>query len=148
MREGIESCFPGLQTTTFAVTSAATRDYNCVAWAAGDTTRWWWPDLEDGDDVAYWPEGIANEETVDAFITAFSALGYVPCAGEEKEAGFEKVAIFANGAAPTHIARQLPTGRWTSKLGQREDIEHDLHAVEGDAYGMVVRVLKRPLPVS
>jgi hypothetical protein len=35
---------------------------------------------------------------------------------------------------PTHAARQLPSGRWTSKLVLREDIEHDLHALSGEAY--------------
>jgi hypothetical protein len=44
-----------------------------------------------------------------------------------------------------HAARQLPGGRWTSKLGNREDIEHDLNAVSGEAYGTVVMVLKRPI---
>ncbi|MCI0637958.1 MAG: hypothetical protein L0Y72_23715 [Gemmataceae bacterium] len=38
---------------------------------------------------------------------------------------------------PTHAARQLPTGRWSSKLGPSEDIEHDLHALEGEIYGTI-----------
>lgn len=28
------------------------------------------------------------------------------------------------------MARQLPNGRWTSKLGEVEDIEHDLSDLE------------------
>jgi hypothetical protein len=88
------------------------------------------------------------EETLDAFVAAFATLGYVPCSGEEPENGFEKVALFARGGMPTHAARQLSDGRWTSKLGLREDIEHDLHAVSGDLYGTVVLVLKRPIPAA
>jgi hypothetical protein len=45
---------------------------------------------------------------------------------------------------PTHAARLLPSGLWTSKLGEWEDIEHDLHALEGDVYGTVALLLKRP----
>jgi hypothetical protein len=76
-------------------------------------------------------------------VTAFATLCYGPSSGEDFEPGFEKVALFARGNVPTHAARQLANGRWTSKLGLREDIEHDLHAVSGDAYGAVVLVLKR-----
>lgn len=40
--------------------------------------------------------------------------------------------------------RQLPDGKWTSKLGALEDIEHDrLDALEGDDYGRVVAYMKR-----
>ena len=44
---------------------------------------------------------------------------------------------------PTHAARQLRSGRWTSKLGQAEDIEHELRALEGAIHGAVVLILKR-----
>ncbi|HEY1379697.1 MAG TPA: hypothetical protein VGF55_23035 [Gemmataceae bacterium] len=145
MVEPIEARFPGLQTSPYRVTSPATRDYNCVAWAAGDTANWWWPDPDLENDAAFWPPGVPREETVAAFAAAFAILGYSPAQGEELEPGFEKVALLASGDVPTHAARQLPNGRWTSKLGRREDIEHDLHAVSGEAYGAVVLVLKRPI---
>ena len=145
MVEPIQALFPGLRKSAFRVTSPATRDYNCIAWAAGDTTHWWWPDLDPDNDTIFWPAGVVLEETLDALVAAFATLGYAPCSGEEPEPGFERVALFANAAVPTHAARQLPSGRWTSKLGVREDIEHDLHAVSGDVYGTVVLFLKRPL---
>jgi hypothetical protein len=144
MVEDIEARFPGLRTSPFRVTSPATRAYNCIAWAAGDTVHWWWPDLDADDDAVFWPPSAPIEETVDAFVAAFATLGFSPASGEHLEAGFEKVALFAIGAVPTHAARQLPSGRWTSKLGLREDIEHDLHAVTGETYGAVALVLKRP----
>lgn len=144
MVDPIEARFPGLRAFPFRVTSPATRDYNCVGWAAGDATRWWWPDP--GNDAAYWPAGVPVEETLAAFAAAFATLGYAPCPGEEPESGFEKIALFAAGGVPTHAARQLPGGRWTSKLGRREDIEHDLHALGGEVYGTVAVILKRPVP--
>jgi len=145
MVEPIEDRFPGLRTSSFHVTSPATRDYNCIAWAAGDTTHSWWPDLDPDNDAIFWPAGVPLEETLNAFVAAFVTLGYAPCSGEESEPGFEKVALFARDGVPTHAARQLSNGRWTSKLGLREDIEHDLHAVSGELYGTVAVLLKRPI---
>ena len=76
MVEPIEARFPGLRTSPFRVTSPATRGYNCIAWAAGDTNRWWWPDPE--DDASFWPPGVAPEETISAFTAAFATLGVSP----------------------------------------------------------------------
>ena len=46
----------------------------------------------------------------------------------------------------THIARQLPNGRWTSKFGNWEDIEHTtLAALDGHFIGAARRFLKRPI---
>jgi hypothetical protein len=73
----------------------------------------------------------------------------VPCDNETLELGVEKVALFADAdSMPMHAARQLANGRWTSKLGFLEDIEHDLHDVSGEAYGTIVVVLRRPMPLA
>jgi hypothetical protein len=89
---------------------------------------------------------VPREVSCNAFVAAFLTLGYAACADESVEPGFEKVALFADPeGVPTHAARQLPTGRWTSKLGQSEDIEHELRALEGPIYGTVVAILKRPV---
>ncbi len=139
----IQDRFPGLVGTSYRVSSPVTRDYNCIAWAAGDTAHWWWPDIDPDNDAIFWPPSVPLEETLPAFAAAFATLGYAPCSREGPEPGFEKVALFARDGVPTHAARQLRDGRWTSKLGLREDIEHDLHAVSGELYGTVVLVLKR-----
>ena len=47
---------------------------------------------------------------------------------------------------PLHAARHVPSGRWTSKLGELEDIEHALDGLEGTEYCSVVQIMKRPLP--
>ena len=39
MVKNLTLLFPGLQVSTFQVTSPPTRDYNCIAWAAGDAMR-------------------------------------------------------------------------------------------------------------
>jgi hypothetical protein len=39
----------------------------------------------------------------------------------------------------------LPTGKWTSKLGALEDIEHELEGLIGDRYGKIGQILKKLL---
>jgi hypothetical protein len=36
--------FPRLTAANHQITSAATPDYNCISWSAGDTGHWWQPD--------------------------------------------------------------------------------------------------------
>jgi hypothetical protein len=45
---------------------------------------------------------------------------------------------------PTHAARQVGYGKWTSKLGSLVDIEHDINGVSGTRYGSVAVIMKRP----
>ena len=40
----IEQSFPNLQSSGYSITSPATIDYNCIAWATDDTEVWWEPD--------------------------------------------------------------------------------------------------------
>jgi hypothetical protein len=89
-----------------------------------------------------------REETVAGFVKAFGRLGCSVCDTADLEPGFERLAIYADETgAPTHIARQLPTGHWTSKLGELEDIEHlTLEQLSGSDYGQAVQFLKRKLP--
>jgi hypothetical protein len=138
----LEITFPRLAKGNYSITSPRARQYNCIAWAAGDDAKWWWP----GQNVPeeYWPPAVARVETLDAFRQAFATFDFVECQGSEMESGFEKIAFFANDEGiPTHAARQLPSGRWTSKLGFLEDIEHSLFDLEGSQYGAVVLIMKR-----
>ena len=87
--------------------------------------------------IGYWPPNIAREETVDAFVRAYGTLGYVCCASGDLEANAEKIVIYCDGeGTPTHAALQLRDGRWTSKMGGFEDIEHATPDVlTGPRYG-------------
>jgi hypothetical protein len=139
----LEVVFPELAGTAYRVTSPADNGYNCIAWAAGEADRWWWPDPLG---VSYWPDGVPRAETLEAFAAAYAAVGFVPASDDSFQPEVEKVAVYARGGKPTHVARQLPSGRWTSKLGRAEDIEHDLAALAGDIYGAVAFILQRPRP--
>ena len=133
--------FPNLR-DQFAITSSPTKIYNCVAWAAGETHRWWWPV---DDPRYYWPQEVSRAETVECFVLAFETIGYSVCENEHFENNFEKVAIYADRYQfPTHMARQIASGLWTSKLGALEDIEHhSLNGLSGTEYGSVVQLMRR-----
>ncbi len=79
-------------------------------------------------------------------MRAYATIGYSECANGSLENGFEKIALYADGEGQvTHAARQLPSGKWTSKLGDLEDIEHSHpEDVGGGDYGEVICYLKRP----
>lgn len=130
--------FPRLTADNHRITSPATANYNCIAWAAGDTERWWEPGV-------CWP--VPSEcYGLEVLEAAFRALGYERCADGVAEKGFEKVALHASGQFYTHAARQLPSGKWTSKLGRLEDIEHDApEDVAGGVYGNVAAFMRRTL---
>jgi hypothetical protein len=139
-----EKEFSSLVPGDWTKTSDATRRFNCIAWAASDDARWWWPDpsLQ-----YYWPPSLPRENSIECFVLAYESLGYELCGDESLESAFEKVAIYADSIGlPTHAARQLPDGRWTSKLGICEDITHrNLDVLNCQSYGRAVRFLKRPL---
>ena len=143
MKSDLEEWFPNLAQTEYKITSPRTYDYNCIAWAVEEDDRWWSPT----SDEYYWLEGAPTEWNLTAVIQTFGMLGYEPCQNADLEPGFQKVAVFAKASGePTHAARQLPNGGWTSKLGDWEDIEHELEGIEGEKmYGAVRQIMKRPI---
>ena len=143
------SVFPNLLVPgSFIETSPEDTLYNCIAFAAHDTQRWWWPSGQIDD---YWPPSAPLEETIEAFVAAYGTAGFSRCGNGKLERAYEKVAIYAVTVGgvlrPKHAARQLSDGRWTSKCGECEDIIHpELSAVELPGYGSPVTYLKRLRP--
>jgi len=130
---------PNLVEGEYEKKSCETTDYNCIAWAKGDTSRWWWPVRR-----YYWPDTAPRIRTLDAFVAVFELQGYEKCDSRDLEQQYEKVAIYTNDRGlPTHAAVQRPNGTWSSKLGNWEDIEHRIDAVEGPLYGKVAIILRR-----
>lgn len=135
--------FPGLKKAGWHKTSEPNEHYNCIAWAAGDDTRWWWPAAN--NPRTYWPHPN-RVRTRESFIRAFETLGYSLCDGGKIEAGYEKVAFYEdNNGWVTHAARQLNDGKWTSKLGIDFDLSHGLRALEGPEYGKVAFFMRRQI---
>ncbi len=132
--------FPNSLIEPFVVTSVATGNYNCIAWAVEDTTRFYWAGPKE---FFYWLPNIQRNETIEAFVELFAHFGYEKCNNGLKEKGYTKIALFAEDGIPTHAARQLPSGLWTSKLGILEDVRHSLYAISDGLYGSVVLTMKR-----
>jgi hypothetical protein len=136
--------FPNLDPGNHRIIGPATDQFNCIAWACGDTQRWWQPSPH-----FYWPVPSGHDDpALDNLLAALAAVGYSACRDGTAEPGFEKVAVFADAqGAYTHAARQLPSGAWASKLGAWELIEHDTpEAVAGGIYGQLHLFMRRPLP--
>lgn len=147
----IEAFFPHLRRAEYRKTSEATPAYNCIAHAAEVSEDWWWP--AEGTGI-YWPPGTSMEETIESFVHAYATVGYSVCeaGNRDPEVGYQKIAIYTDSdGVPTHAARQLPNGEWTSKLGRAEDIQHRTLGALGDeqngaiGYGRVTVILRRPM---
>lgn len=174
----LESAFPKLAAAGYFKTSDPTGlpgtpgTFNCIAWAAQDTHHdFWWPE-HDG----YWPFWIKPEPKARCFVNTFRWLGYCLCDHSRREFAFDKVALYAIHKSrqpvsppralddfgewePTHMARQLSDGSWTSKCGANEDITHfTLDALESygprygpnrkEEYGCAVLYMKRFVLIS
>lgn len=135
----------GLRESPYQVTSSRDPCYNCIAFAVGDLTHFW-------DDVRvgtrrvkgyYWPEGAGSADSVIGWMSIFEIHGYEETDDRNLEPDYEKVAIYASGDRPEHVARQKASGLWTSKMGKGVDIEHSLEALEGEFFGKVVKIMKR-----
>jgi hypothetical protein len=125
--------FPNTTTDPFIVTSPQTTSYNCIAWAFGDNTKWYWPDPEE---MYFWPNNVSRTVDVNSFIELYKLIGYEICEEHILEKSYEKIAIFLDSHGfPTHAARQLSNGFWTSKLGCEFDIQHTIQSMSNSVYG-------------
>lgn len=136
--------FPHLIDVASKKTSEKTERYNCIAWAFKDNRRHWWPNGK----RSYWPISALGLSVSDAFEKWFEVDGWERCSDDNQEAGFEKVALYCLQGQPTHAARQLDTGLWTSKLGPDIDLTHKLHELSGPSYGVPTRYYRKALPAA
>src|SRR6266487_3030890 len=120
----LEASFPKLKADGAAKTSDSSKRYNCIAWSAQrDSLRWWDPGRS--EPWEYWPDDVPDDYSFDSFVLLFEKLGFQRCVGAHLELFFEKVALYGDSSGFTHVASQLASGAWTSKLGTYEDIRHN-----------------------
>lgn len=141
----LEALFPALSADQYEKSSEQTDHYNCLAYAANDEGNWW-----GGGPNDYWPHGVPYGRSAEDLIAAYATRGYSECSHGRLEVRYEKIAIYVHPDTKkaNHAAKQLPFGRWTSKLGELEDIEHaTLAQLESGAhletYGFAVRFVRR-----
>lgn len=71
--------FPNLRRLGFERTSEPAY-YNCIAYVVGDLRRKWWPgEYHPHMSPDYWPPGISQDETLEAFVQALMSVGYETC---------------------------------------------------------------------
>lgn len=126
--------------TSLSITSPIDFGYNCVAWALDKTDRWWQP----GNSRTFWPHP-ESETTLAAYLRMFESQGFQRCETQVREAGLVKIALYVDQQDNfLHVARQLDSGRWSSKCGAQSDISHSTpELLDGPTYGRFWGCLKR-----
>lgn len=141
-KEAIEHDFPRLSQEGYAIASPADPKYNCIAFAAGDYSRWW--EKPYGSPNHYWPPGVNADETINDWIAAFRMLNYEITENSTPDRGFDKVAIYGTETGDaTHVAIQRDGQEWMS-LGRGNDIAHRTpESLESECYGKVLVFMRR-----
>ena len=133
--------FPKLASEGFEIVGEPTTEYNCIAYAAGDTGDWWWPDED-----SYWPPWATPDDSTESLQEAFAGIGYELCDDSHFEEAYLKVALYADDGKFQHAAAQTPDGAWRSKMGRGPLIEHrSAESLSGGPYGEVYCFMRRPL---
>jgi hypothetical protein len=145
----LKKCFPNITYLNSRATSAKNDDYNCIAWALEISNNWFWP--SGGNDTSTLIIGLPRILNKTAFVRLFEYFGYriIPDKNNSLESYTQKIAIYVDSfGRPTHAARQLRNGKWTSKLGRSIDIEHDTPEVlEGPMYGLADIIMGKRITV-
>src|SRR5690242_5101898 len=113
---------PRLRDSEHRITSPPNDEYNCVGWVRRSYDAYVAPGLIWPRDLI--PEPRVGEPDLDAFVSLFEIWGYERCAGPEQEEGFLKIAVYARDGWFHHVAKQLPSGAWSSKVGEAHDVRH------------------------
>lgn len=145
----LRGIFPKLNATQETITSPIDPNYNCIAWANNDQLRWWEPYgliLPGPFPPYFWPEDLPQNSLPTTIVKLFEDQGFQVTHNSALENDVEKLAIYVRDNEVQHVARQLPDGRWTSKIGKQEDISHTLDELVSDnplGYGKAKIFLKR-----
>lgn len=121
------------------ITSEQDESHNCIAYAAGIIDEWW------SHETGYkWP--VTRSPLIESLVAVFASIGFEECKSPAIEPGFQKVALYKDGSMWTHAAKQLENGKWKSKLGPDEDIEHDsAECLCGVFYGTIHCYMRKPI---
>ena len=131
--------FPKLAAEGFKVVAPRSNQYNCIAFAAGDTGRWWYFYQPD-----YWPVHAPRSNSITSLVEVFAGLGFERCRDSGIEPGFGKIALYEQLGAWTHAAVQTSHGTWRSKIGRGPVIEHrSPESLAGGPYGHPTTYMRR-----
>ena len=131
--------FPKLKDVHQKKTSDEDPKYNCIAWAFEDNLNFWWPSRR-----GYWPLSHEGLSCLQAFEQLFREWGWERTENQSLEKGYKKIALYIMNGEPTHAARLMENGMWTSKLGVNIDLSHELEELEGPVYGSIFCIYQKP----
>ena len=57
--------FPNLYGEGFEIVDQPSNRYNCIAYAAADTSEWWWP-----DGINYWPPWATRDNRMESLVVS------------------------------------------------------------------------------
>ncbi len=107
--------FRRLSYAGFEIVGKPSKRYNCISYAAGDTTNPWSHHEDD-----YWPEYATRSADIQSLVEVFAGLGFVQCQDSSLESCYEKVALYEERGVWTHAAykRAADTGaaKWDRVL--------------------------------
>ena len=131
--------FPNLSEDDLEIVEQTSTRYNCIAYAAGDTSNWWEP-----AERRYWPDYATRSDRIESLIEVFAGLGFQQCEDSNFEDNYEKVALYEEQGAWKHAALQTFAGRWRSKMGRGPLIEHrSPQSLSGGMYGEATVYMRR-----
>lgn len=135
--------WPKLVKNSFRKTSHFSIDYNCVSWAVGIVSK----RIDSGGQSYEWPNDLPRDHTINSYVKLYQKYGFEKCDNGNLESSLEKIALFEDEYGFfKHVALQLSSGLWTSKMGDLEDIEHKTSdAVDGWFYGKVSIYMSRQI---
>lgn len=140
----IVKAFPNLNNEDFKIVEPDTGQFNCIAFAAGDSNKWWWP-----DGINYWPDWAPLENSIESLQKAFAGLGFERCENADIEDGFQKIALYETVGVMKHAAVLMPNGHWRSKMGQGPVIEHNSpDSLANGIYGCPTVFMKRAIELD
>lgn len=123
----------------FGFTSVQTWDYNCVMWSLNIDDDW--------KDFFYTEDGyVSPDQSINPYINFFKERGFQICENGELEPGQTKICIYSKNGIFSHVSRLMENGRWASKMGNYEDIEHlSEFDVSGIGYGKPETYMKKAM---
>ncbi len=123
------------------LTSPATAEYNCLAWALGVDDQSIWPDE---DRLNSWPESHPRNDLIGTIVNFLIELGFEEVDHDRRESGYTKIAVHLDNLEVAHVSRLTRHGWWESKLGALADVQHDhVHSLSDD-YGTAYIYMRIP----
>lgn len=126
----------------FVLTSPASYQYNCIAYAMGMQDRW----IDNADLPWHWWPPVSKGWSESDLVEVFRYFGFEECGmNDTPDAQYDKVALYHNAGCWTHAARIVDEGIYHSKFGASYDGTHSggdvLQAQYGEPY-LIMRRLK------